>query len=106
MQGGIYVFQIFDYYAASGMVLLCFCFTECIAVSWVYGVDRWMADITVIIRLNYPLISADWAYSQDMIGRRPSLWLKICWLVLTPTITLGLLVFSVVKYSPLKYDST
>lgn len=66
----MYLFQVFDYFAASGMVLLWFCFFECIAVAYGYGAERFYNDIT------------------DMIGYRISPWLKACWLVLTPIVTM------------------
>lgn len=36
-QGGLYVFQLFDYYACSGMTLLTFAILQSICVGWVYG---------------------------------------------------------------------
>ena len=33
----MYVFQIFDYYSASGMTLLWLAAWESIAVSWIFG---------------------------------------------------------------------
>ena len=36
-QGGMYVFQIFDYYSCSGFVLLWVLFFESIAIGWIFG---------------------------------------------------------------------
>uniref|UniRef100_A0AAR2LFY1 Transporter n=1 Tax=Pygocentrus nattereri TaxID=42514 RepID=A0AAR2LFY1_PYGNA len=65
-EGGMYVFQLFDYYAASGVCLLWVAFFECIAVAWVYGADNFYDAI------------------EDMIGYRPNPWMKWCWTVITP----------------------
>ncbi|XP_005993605.1 sodium- and chloride-dependent GABA transporter 2-like [Latimeria chalumnae] len=87
-EGGMYVFQLFDYYAASGICLLFFGFFEAFFIGWVYGADRFYKNI------------------EDMIGYRPGPYLKYCWLFVTPTICIATFVFSVIKYTPLSYNKT
>uniref|UniRef100_A0A8C9V314 Transporter n=1 Tax=Scleropages formosus TaxID=113540 RepID=A0A8C9V314_SCLFO len=87
-KGGMYVFQLFDYYAASGVCLLWVAFFECVAVAWVYGVDNFYDAI------------------EDMIGYRPSPWMKLSWTIITPVLCVGCFVFSLVKYKPLTYNKT
>uniref|UniRef100_A0A8C2L2G5 Transporter n=1 Tax=Cyprinus carpio TaxID=7962 RepID=A0A8C2L2G5_CYPCA len=84
-KGGMYVFQLFDYYAASGVCLLWVAFFECVAVAWVYGADNFYDAI------------------EDMIGYRPNGWMKWSWMLITPVLC-GCFVFSLVKYKPLTYN--
>ncbi|XP_019371049.1 PREDICTED: sodium- and chloride-dependent betaine transporter [Gavialis gangeticus] len=86
-EGGMYIFQLFDYYAASGTCLLFLAIFEVICVGWVYGADRFYDNI------------------EDMIGHRPWPLIKICWLVFTPGVCLATFLFSLIKYTPLKYNN-
>lgn len=47
-QGGMYVFQLFDAYAASGMCLLFVAIFESICIGWVYG-KRAASDLNPIV---------------------------------------------------------
>ncbi|VDI22541.1 solute carrier family 6 (neurotransmitter transporter, GABA) member 6/8/11/12/13 [Mytilus galloprovincialis] len=87
-RGGMYVFQLFDYYSASGMVLLFVCFMESIVIGWVFGADKF-----------YDII-------ELMIGYRINKWLLICWKFLTPAITMGILMFQIITFKPIKYNKT
>ncbi|XP_075797022.1 sodium- and chloride-dependent GABA transporter 2 isoform X3 [Pelodiscus sinensis] len=85
-EGGMYVFQLFDYYAASGMCLLFVAIFETLCIGWVYGADRFYDNI------------------EDMIGYRPWPVIKYCWLFITPAVCLATFLFSLIKYTPLTYN--
>uniref|UniRef100_A0A914VF53 Transporter n=1 Tax=Plectus sambesii TaxID=2011161 RepID=A0A914VF53_9BILA len=85
--GGFFVFQLFDFYAASGWALLWLLFFECIAISWCVGINRW------------------YEHMKGMIGYYPSVWWKFCWVFATPCVCMGVLIFGLVKYKPLRIDA-
>ena len=37
IQGGIYVFQLLDYYGCNGACLLSVALAECVAIGWAFG---------------------------------------------------------------------
>ncbi|XP_035501857.1 sodium- and chloride-dependent creatine transporter 1 isoform X2 [Scophthalmus maximus] len=86
-EGGMYVFQLFDYYSASGMTLLWQAFWECVVIAWVYGADRFMDDVA------------------RMIGYQPLPYMKWCWSYITPIVCAGVFFFHVVNYKPLTYNT-
>ncbi|KAG7472600.1 hypothetical protein MATL_G00110400 [Megalops atlanticus] len=87
-EGGLYLLQLFDHYVCSGSTLLILSICQSICIGWVYGADRFYENI------------------EDMIGYKPGPVVKYCWLYLTPFICTGTFVFSLIKYSPLKFNNT
>ncbi|XP_066519459.1 sodium- and chloride-dependent GABA transporter 2-like isoform X1 [Hoplias malabaricus] len=87
-EGGLYIFQLFDYYACSGMTLLLFAILQSVCIGWVYGSDRLYDNIA------------------DMIGYNPMPVVKYCWKYITPVVCTATFVFSLVKFNPLKFNNT
>ncbi|XP_028319877.1 sodium- and chloride-dependent GABA transporter 2-like [Gouania willdenowi] len=85
-EGGMYVFQMFDYYACNGACILFLCVFEVLALGWVFGAER-----------VYGII-------KDMTKIRPNAFFKICWLYLTPVVSLGTFICSLVEYQPLTFN--
>ena len=85
-QGGIFVFQLMDFYAASGMSLLFCVFFQTIAICWVFGAKRFYGCI------------------EEMIGYRVSYYWYICWVALAPAFMLFIFIFYFVKYTPITMD--
>ena len=55
-------------------------------MAWLYGADRFYDNL------------------ETMLGYRVHAWFGICWRWLTPSVTLGILIFSIVKFEPLTYN--
>ncbi|XP_042891761.1 sodium- and chloride-dependent GABA transporter ine-like [Penaeus japonicus] len=78
-EGGIYFFQLIDYYAAS-VSLMYVAFFEVIAVVWIYGAGRLAGNL------------------KEMTGKLPSLYFRCCWYFAAPVLILAIWVFSLVDY--------
>ncbi|XP_018568681.1 sodium-dependent dopamine transporter [Anoplophora glabripennis] len=85
-QGGFYFFHLLDRYAA-GYSMLFAVFFEAIAVSWIYGTQRFCDDI------------------QDMIGFSPGYYWRFCWKFAAPVFLLFIIVYGLLGYEPLSYDN-
>ncbi|XP_076470937.1 sodium- and chloride-dependent glycine transporter 2-like isoform X2 [Babylonia areolata] len=66
-QGGIYVFQLFDWFIAT-LTVSTVALVECLVMAWVYGADRFGEDIKM------------------MLGRKPPLMINILWCFIIPAL--------------------
>ncbi|XP_041796659.1 sodium- and chloride-dependent GABA transporter 2-like [Chelmon rostratus] len=85
-EGGMYVFQLFDYYACNGACILFLCVFESLAIGWLFGAERLCGII------------------KDMTGVYANPFFKVCWLYLTPLVSLGSFICSLVWYQPLTFN--
>ncbi|XP_050406474.1 sodium- and chloride-dependent GABA transporter 1 isoform X1 [Patella vulgata] len=83
-QAAIYIFQLVDWYFAA-ITLYLITILESIVIGWIYGADRYFADI------------------EMMLGKRPPILLKYIWRFVNPVILVTILVFTLVKYKPPSY---
>ncbi|XP_060075941.1 sodium- and chloride-dependent glycine transporter 1-like [Ylistrum balloti] len=80
-EGGIYIFQLLDWYCAAFAPLFC-TMVECLSISWVYGAERFSRDV------------------EMMIGRRIPAYIRLFWCFLAPIILLMLMATSLLAYVP------
>ncbi|GFY57786.1 sodium-dependent dopamine transporter [Trichonephila inaurata madagascariensis] len=85
-EGGAYVVQLLDRYAA-GYSILFAVFFEAIAVSWIYGIGRFSADI------------------RQMLGFEVGSWWKFCWFFMAPLFIMMIIVYGLISYEPLSYEA-
>ncbi|XP_043938483.1 sodium- and chloride-dependent glycine transporter 2 [Protopterus annectens] len=84
-QGGIYMLQLVDTYAASYSLVIIAIF-ELVGMSYIYGLQRFCEDI------------------EMMIGFQPSKFWRVCWAFITPTILTFILCFSFFQWKPMTYE--
>jgi len=63
----MFVLQLFDWYS-SAIAVIVICMVEIIMVAWIYGIKNFLMDI------------------EFMLGKRPSLYWRILWQVVTPLV--------------------
>ncbi|XP_039256761.2 sodium- and chloride-dependent GABA transporter 2-like [Styela clava] len=86
-QGGVYIFNMYDNYAAAGWCLFFIGICECVTISWLFGINKY------------------WDRVIHMLGFKPRIpWFKWCWVFVAPTSTLAVFLYSLIKYTPLSYN--
>nr|XP_060629338.1 sodium- and chloride-dependent glycine transporter 1 isoform X2 [Anolis sagrei ordinatus] len=85
-QAGIYWLLLMDNYAASFSLVVISCIM-CVAIMYVYGHRNYFKDI------------------EMMLGFPPPLFFQICWRFISPVIIFFILVFTVIQYRPISYNT-
>ncbi|XP_038630620.1 sodium- and chloride-dependent neutral and basic amino acid transporter B(0+)-like [Scyliorhinus canicula] len=88
-QAGIYWLSLIDHFCA-GLVLIISALLEIIGLCWIYGVNRFIKDI------------------EMMIGKRTWLfwlWWRVCWIFISPCLLAVILIWSLAVFSTPTYGS-
>ncbi|XP_038630779.1 sodium- and chloride-dependent neutral and basic amino acid transporter B(0+)-like isoform X2 [Scyliorhinus canicula] len=86
-QAGIYWLNFVDYFC-TGWILITVALLELIGLSWIYGVNRFIKDI------------------EMMIGERTWLfwlWWRVCWIFISPCLLAVILIWSLATFAPPTY---
>lgn len=79
-QGGNYVFQVFDYYGASSLVVLLVVLAECLVLGWAYGAEKFEDNL------------------EELLGFRISAVYPIYWKYVTPPLLAILFLFNMYRF--------
>ena len=85
--GGMFIFQLFDFFASSRMGVLVG-FTECVIVAHLYGIKRMNENI------------------KSMLGHGLNLYIKACWVIISPLATIIIFVLGLYNYTEVTYNKT
>ncbi|KAL1228210.1 Sodium-dependent serotonin transporter [Trichinella spiralis] len=84
--GGNYLIEYLDHYAVSYPVLIVV-MAETVTISYIYGIKQFADDV------------------EEMLGVKPSRFLKLCWLIVCPAIVSMILIFATVQLKPLTLNN-
>lgn len=86
-EGGVFLFQLMDFYSASGMALLWVCFFQTITIGWFFGTESFCDCV------------------EQMTGKRPNMFWFLCWKYFAPAVMFAVFIFYCVSYTPVKYGN-
>ena len=66
--GGAYIFQLMDFYSASGIPILWCCFFQTIAIGWIFGTQRFANCV------------------EQMTGYKPNQYWTVTWMAVAPAV--------------------
>ncbi|XP_038059793.1 sodium-dependent dopamine transporter-like isoform X1 [Patiria miniata] len=89
-QGGAYLVNLFDNFAASYSILIAV-FFEAVAISWCYG-------------MSFPPTKRISSDIKEMLGYYPGLYWRVCWPVVGPAFVLCCSAFGLANYKYPTYD--
>lgn len=85
-QGGQYVLNLMDTYGGGyGVIFIAIC--ELVALMWGYGAQRFCADL------------------EYMLGFRPGLFWRICWMFISPVVLMVIFVYSLYQHTPISVQN-
>ncbi|XP_078066463.1 sodium- and chloride-dependent neutral and basic amino acid transporter B(0+)-like [Mustelus asterias] len=86
-QAGIYWINLIDHFTAGWGILIA-AIMELIGLTWIYGINRFIKDIEMMIG------EKNWLFW---------LWWRACWVIISPVLLLVILTWSLVTFHPPKY---
>ncbi|XP_026169208.1 sodium- and chloride-dependent betaine transporter-like [Mastacembelus armatus] len=86
-EGGIYIFELIDYYGCTRACHYFMALSQCLALAWGFGADR---VINIV---------------EDMTGQRPSIFFKLCWKYIIPLLSLISFILYLVNFTHLRINN-
>ncbi|XP_066597905.1 sodium-dependent nutrient amino acid transporter 1-like [Prorops nasuta] len=83
--GGQWFVNLVDYYGGT-FVSIIVGVLEMITIFWIYGLRNFLNDV------------------EFMIGSRPSVYWRVCWLIVAPVLMIVILIYTIATYVPPTYD--